>query len=62
MAAAAMAQHQQAERRDQRRERPQSQTDRKMPHPEIGDDPVGTPEHAQVLEDILRIHSSASSA
>jgi hypothetical protein len=32
-----------------------------MPHPDIGDNPVGAPKHAQVLDDILRIHLSVSS-
>jgi hypothetical protein len=33
-----------------------------MPQSDIGDDPVGAPQHAQVLDDVLRVHLSASSA
>ena len=46
-------QHQQAKGCDQRRKRPQAEADQQMPHPDLGDDPVGAPQHAQVLDDVL---------
>jgi hypothetical protein len=32
-----------------------------MPHPDIGDNPVGAPEHTQVFDDVLGVHLSVSS-
>ena len=55
-------QHQQAEGCNQRRKRPQAEANQHMPHPDFGDDPVGAPEHAQILDDVLAFHVSASSA
>ncbi len=46
-------QHQEAERGDQRRERPQAEADQHVPHPDLGDDPVGAPERAQMFDDVF---------
>jgi hypothetical protein len=55
-------QHQQAEACDQRSKRPQAETDQHVPHPDLRDDPVGAPQGAQVLDDIVAVHLTASSA
>ena len=54
-------QHQQAECRDQRGERPQAEADQHVPHPDIRDDAVGAPQRAQILDDVLAVHLSVSS-
>jgi hypothetical protein len=54
-------QHQQAECRNQRGKRPQPDTDQQMLHADVGDDPVGAPEHPQVFDNIFRVHLSVSS-
>ena len=46
-------QHEQAERGNQRRQGPHPHSDQQMTHPDIGNNPVGTPKDAQVLDDIL---------
>ena len=39
-----------------------AQANEQMAHLDIGNDPVGTPEHPQVFDDVLGAHFSFSSA
>ena len=55
-------QHQEAEAGDQRCKGPQAEADQHMPHPDLGNDPVGAPERTQVLDDVLAVHLNVSSA
>jgi hypothetical protein len=33
-----------------------------VPHPDIRDDAVGSPQHPQILDDVFAVHLNASSA